>query len=49
VHHPVAKAKLHPWWYQVKMQELLWRVDLSIFRKYDPKFDIKSTKLLFGD
>jgi hypothetical protein len=21
-----AKVKLHPWWYQVKIQELLWRV-----------------------
>jgi hypothetical protein len=29
-----ARAKLHPRWYHVKMQELLWRIDFFIFTNF---------------
>jgi hypothetical protein len=33
----------------VKMQELLYRVDFSIFQNFDPKFGCKNIKLPYGN
>jgi hypothetical protein len=45
----LATAKLHPWRYLVKMQELLWRVGFHIFRFLDPKFGFNNTNLHYKD
>jgi hypothetical protein len=46
----MARVKLHPWWYQVKSQELLWRVGVFFLKDFRPqiwfqKYQIISRKL----
>ena len=45
----MARVNLHPWWYYVKTQESLWRVDVFISSKFDLKFGLKNIKLFYNN